>query len=229
MHIDSRRVSSNQLHTHTRLPSLLQRHLKHKHRRPVAEHSRTAFGMLQAALERQARPLVLDSFCGTGLSTAILARRYPDHLVVGVDKSAHRLARHEQNTCENYLLLQADCEDIWQLLIEAGIPVQHHYLLYPNPWPKSRHLQRRIHGSATFPWLLRLGGRIELRSNWQLYVEEFGLAMHLAGHCGTVFLLPDAEPLTLFEAKYRASGHNLWAYVAGIGKKLRRDDTDVLG
>ncbi|MBE9537451.1 MAG: SAM-dependent methyltransferase [Proteobacteria bacterium] len=229
MHIDSRRVSSNQLHTHTNLPSLLQRHLQHRHRKPVAEHSRTAFDVLREALESQPRPLVLDSFCGTGRSTALLAQRHPKHLVVGVDKSAHRLARHVETKDENYLLLQAECEDIWQLLLGAEIPLEYHYLLYPNPWPKSRHIQRRVHGNATFPWLLRLGGIIELRSNWRLYVEEFGLAMHLAGYCGNVFLLPEADPLTLFEEKYRASGHELWAYVGDTSKKLHRDATGVLG
>jgi len=229
LHIDSRRVSSNQVHTHASLPSLVRRHLIHRHQKPVAEHGHAAFALLQAALGASARPLVLDSFCGTGHSTATLAERHPDHLVVGVDKSARRLAKHMGNSSENYLLLQADCEDIWQLLLAAEMSVDYHYLLYPNPWPKSRHLQRRIHGSATFPWLLRLGGKIELRSNWQLYIEEFGLAMHLAGCCGTVFQLPQLAPLTLFEAKYQASGHELWGYVGDTSKILNSDDTRVLG
>lgn len=213
MHINSRRVSSNQAHTNTRLPHIVRRHLAHRHQKPVAEHSRTAFDRLSEALQARPRPLVLDSFCGTGRSTAQLAQRHPDHLVVGVDKSAHRLAKHVKNASDNYMLLQADCEDIWQLLLGAQMTVDYHYLLYPNPWPKSRHLQRRVHGSAAFPWLLELGGRIELRSNWRIYVEEFGLAMHLANHCGRVFMLAEAAPMTLFEEKYRDSGHALWAYV----------------
>jgi hypothetical protein len=54
---------------------------------------------------------------------------------------------------------------------------------------------------------------VEVRSNWQLYIEEFGLAMQLAGHPGVVSLLPEQSPLTLFEGKYRASGHPLWRFV----------------
>ena len=208
----SRPVSSNQPHTHRQLPALLQRHLNNTHRKPVASHSQSSYALLVDALRTNPRPLVMDSFCGTGHSTSILARRHPHHLVVGVDKSAHRLAKHPGGECENYLLLQADCEDIWQLLLGDGISLEHHYLLYPNPWPKSRHLQRRIHGSAAFPWLLKLGGEIELRSNWKLYIEEFGLAMHLAGSPGVVSRLPEQPPLTLFEEKYRASGHELWRY-----------------
>ena len=229
MHIDSRRVSSNQTQTNTRLPHIVRRHLTHRHRKPAAEHNRAAFDRLLADLQANPRPLVLDSFCGTGRSTALLAQRHPDHLVVGVDKSAHRLAKHVEHGSDNYLLLQADCEDIWQLLLGAEISPDYHYLLYPNPWPKSRHLQRRVHGSAAFSWLLELGGRIELRSNWRIYVEEFDLAMQLANHYGRVFMLPEAAPMTLFEEKYRHSGHALWAYVCDTDKKPHSDDTGLLG
>ena len=73
-------------------------------------------------------------------------------------------------------------------------------------------LQRRVHGHASLPALLALRGTLELRSNWQLYVEEFGVAMHLAGQRGVVRKLPaDGADLSLFERKYRRSGHDLWA------------------
>ncbi len=115
------------------------------------------------------------------------------------------------------MLLQAECEDIWRLLVRDGLRSEFHYLLYPNPWPKAAHLQRRLHGHADFPLLLSLGGTLELRSNWQIYVEEFGCAMNLAGQSGTVHNLPDNEPaLSLFEQKYRNSGHQIWSYRARI-------------
>ncbi len=212
MQAGSRIVSSKQQWTHSKLPALVRRHFNHSYQKPAAGHSCAAFNSLKDALQKQPRALVLDSFCGTGHSTARLAERHPGHLVVGVDKSAHRLAKHAGGTAENYLLLQADCEDIWHLLSDAGISLDYHYLLYPNPWPKSRHIQRRIHGSAAFPWLVQLGGKIELRSNWRLYVEEFGLAMQLVGRCGVVARLPQQPALTLFEEKYQLSGHELWRY-----------------
>ena len=168
-------------------------------------------------MKARPRPLVLDSFCGTGHSTAALAERHPGHLIVGVDKSAQRLAKHPHSPHDNYLLLQADCEDIWALLAGDGLLPDYHYMLYPNPWPKAAHLQRRIHGHPSFPLLLTLGGTLELRSNWQIYVEEFGCAMHLAGHHGRVLRLTDTGPnLSLFEQKYRNSGHDLWSYTASV-------------
>jgi tRNA G46 methylase TrmB len=223
---NSRQISSNQHHVHPRLVERVVRHLKKAHRKPLATHSRQAFDKLRERLAATARPLVLDSFCGTGKSTAMLAEKHPEHLVVGIDKSAQRLARHSGNGAANYLLLQADCHALWQQLSEEGIGCDYHYLLYPNPWPKAAHLQRRIHGHPALPHLLGLGGTIELRSNWQIYVEEFGLALHLAGYRGHVSKLPGGEPdLTLFETKYRGSGHDIWTFKTTLGN---RDEPGIM-
>lgn len=222
----SRQPVSNQAHLHPKLATTVRRHLATRPRKPVLPHNVAAFQLLQAELARRPRPLILDSFCGTGHSTAILARHHPEHLVVGIDKSGHRLHRHPSDLAGDYLLLQAECEDLWRLLVQAGIGVEQHYLLYPNPWPKAKHLQRRIHGGSSFYWLLQLAlgaahegrapARLELRSNWQTYVEEFGVAMHLAGHPGIVTRVLPAPALSRFEHKYDESGHALWAYRGAV-------------
>lgn len=213
----SRQITSNQPGLHPKLVATVQRHCGSAFQRPVAPHSAAAFGQLLASLKSSPRPLVLDSFCGTGQSTAILAQRHPQHLIVGVDQSAHRLNKHQiqqelSGTPQNYLLLQANCEDIWHLLLQHKLSLDFHYLLYPNPWPKAAHLQRRIHGHASFPWLLQLGGAVELRSNWQTYVEEFGVAMQISGRPGAVSQASGDPAITLFEEKYRNSGHSLWCF-----------------
>jgi tRNA G46 methylase TrmB len=214
---NSHPVTSNQPHLHRKLAAVVLRHLNTRHRAIVSEHSRQAYQALSQELATNPRPLVLDSFCGTGHSTAALAANHPGHLVVGIDQSAQRLDKHPGSDRANYLLLRANCEDIWTLLAEDEKVVDFHYLLYPNPWPKARHLQRRIHGHGSFPQLLRLGGNLELRSNWKVYVEEFGFAMHLAGHRGYVSKIAEDGPaLTLFEQKYRQSGHHLWSYTGAI-------------
>lgn len=216
MQAESRPVTSNQASLHPKLAKVVQRHLRHPTRKPIAPHNLAAFEALKQRMVEDPRPLVLDSFCGTGQSTAILAQRHENHLVVGIDQSAHRLERHISGTTDNYLLLRAQCEDIWQLILQQQWRVSAHYLLYPNPWPKSAQLQRRIHGHAGFLHLLQMGGKIELRSNWQVYVEEFGLAMWLAGNAGWVSRVEPQSALTLFEEKYRASGHALWRYCGAL-------------
>ena len=131
-------------------------------------------------------------------------------LVVGIDKSAHRLARHGESARDNYLLVQADCGDLWRLALEEGWRLEHHYLFYPNPWPKPAQLGRRVQGSADFSALLDLGGKVELRSNWQLYTEEFGVALAIAGQPALVDEVRPDLPVSLFERKYSQSGHRLW-------------------
>jgi tRNA G46 methylase TrmB len=94
---------------------------------------------------------------------------------------------------------------------DAGIRLDRHYLLYPNPWPKIGHLSRRWHGHPVFPTLLDLGGVLECRSNWQIYVEEFCFAVQrLTRHPAACEPYVPEEALTPFERKYSNSGHALF-------------------
>ncbi|MEP6389887.1 MAG: SAM-dependent methyltransferase [Halioglobus sp.] len=220
MQADSRPVSSNQSGVNPELPATVNKHRCTTWRKPHAEHNLQAFSCLSEWLSGNQQPLILDSFCGTGMSTQALAKAWPTHRVIGIDKSIHRLERHATSEqTGNYLLLQAECEPLWQLMSEHSMCIDRHYLLYPNPWPKSRHLKRRIHGHPGLIPLYQLGGTIELRSNWQLYVEEFGLALHLLGCRGTISQLSVGNALTLFEAKYAKSGHTLWRFKGQIPKQ----------
>ncbi|MDX1607516.1 MAG: methyltransferase domain-containing protein [Candidatus Competibacterales bacterium] len=204
----SRSVVSNQSGPHPRLPERVRRHLRHPSRRPPAAHSQAAFAALAASID-PARALVLDAGCGTGASTARLAEVHPEAQVIGIDRSAHRLARRPPLPA-NARLLRAELADFWRLALAAGWSLQHHYLLYPNPWPKARHLGRRWQGSPLFPVILALGGTLELRSNWRLYLEEWVAALALAGVAAAVEPLAVDSPLTPFECKYHTSGQPLW-------------------
>jgi len=51
---------------------------------------------------------------------------------------------------------------------------------------------------------------IELRTNWRVYAEEFALALDIAGVANISEAFVPEEPLTPFERKYQASGHELW-------------------
>ncbi len=99
---NSRQVSSNQRHIHVNLATVVDRHLGAPYRRPPAQHSVTAYAQLQQRLSDSELPLILDSFCGTGHSTAALAHRYPQHQVVGIDKSGPRRARTGDGTTRTH-------------------------------------------------------------------------------------------------------------------------------
>lgn len=216
----SRPVHSNQGGPHPRLADVVARHLAAPHRKPPAAHSLEAFARLQAfcAARPTGAPLILDSGCGTGESSLQLARQHPTAVVIGIDQSAERLARGARKlggaAPVNLLLLRADVADIWPLMVQVGLHLQQHWLLYPNPWPKSAHLQRRWHGHPAFTALLALGGRLELRSNWAVYVQEMQQALALAHVPSNVAQLPTHACLgnaaSPFERKYARSGHPLW-------------------
>lgn len=204
-------VVSSQQGPHPRLDEVVRRHLETRWQKPVHAHTRRAFEAITPEVKSHCGPLVLDSGCGTGVSTAALARYHEDALVLGVDKSAARLDK-ARALPDNARLVRAELADFWRLARADGWRLAGHYLLYPNPWPKSEHLMRRWHAHPVFPDLLALGGRLELRTNWRIYVEEFARALALAGQVpGRVRRLQGDAPITPFERKYAASGHLLYA------------------
>lgn len=162
--------------------------------------------------------MILDSGCGNGESARALAHTYPDRLVVAIDKSQARIAKARAGEARgNLVIARADCVDIWRLAHAARWPVERHLLLYPNPWPKAKHLRRRWHGHPVFTTLVALGGRIEVRSNWEIYVAEFALALATlgTGRAEVRQLRPD-QPLGAFERKYLASGQPLYQVSAAL-------------
>jgi len=217
MHANSRQIRSDQATAHPKLAELTLRHAQSLFRKPPAPYSRAAFERFLAVWDGR-MPLLLDAGCGTGESTRRLALLHPRSLVIGVDQSAARLAQGaRRETPVNALLLRADVVDFWLLLAEHRITLARHYLLYPNPWPKPAQLMRRWPAHAAFPTLLSLGGVLECRSNWRVYVEEFALAVRLAsGRGARAEPFSTDDPLTPFERKYRDSGHTLYRAVVDL-------------
>ena len=211
---NSRFISSAQTGVHPDLEKLVRRHMAHPFLKPIADYNREAFALALAAREQwqPAAPLILDAGCGVGWSTQRIAETYPDHFVFGVDQSVDRINRGKPLPLPaNAALIRADLVDFWRLLAENGIRLARHYNLYPNPWPKIGHLARRWQGHAVFPVWLALGGELECRSNWRIYIEEMAqaLTMLTAQQVSCESWQTD-NPMTPFEKKYQESGHDLW-------------------
>lgn len=223
MFANSQPIQSSQQGPHARLREVVQKHLHTEFLRPPSATSLSAFAALAVRLSafRDTKPLILDTGCGTGVSTLALARQHPDCHVIGIDKSELRLAQGQRllqqpGAPENALLLRCDLVDFWRLAAQAGWRVRQQYLLYPNPWPKPEHLKRRWHGHPVFASLLALGGTWELRCNWKVYAEEFAQALDCAGIVANIEEFIPEIALTPFEQKYQASGHRLWRCCASI-------------
>lgn len=184
------------------LQAIVARHALSRYRRPIAQHQYAAWQILIDFTQKRPKPIILDSCCGTGLSTSMLAQRFPEHWVVGIDKSAARLSRNTQQLPTNCLLLRADVIDLWRIINDKKLPITHHFLFYPNPWPKARHIKRRFHAHPVFSDMVRLAPYFELRTNWRIYAEECAIALTTLGQKATVELKTDNAFISLFEKKY---------------------------
>lgn len=219
----SKPVASAQLGPHPRLVEVVRRHLDTLSRAPVPAHTHAAFEMVAARLATDPdRPVDLDSGCGTGISTLALAEAAPEAWAIGIDRSEARLARgplaEPATLPPNLILVRAEVAAFWRLARSAGWHLRRHWLLYPNPSPKPEHLMRRWHAHPAFADLLALGGELHARSNWPVYLEEFELALGVAGIAAKVQRIDvAADPISPFEAKYQASGHPLFELRADLG------------
>jgi tRNA (guanine-N7-)-methyltransferase len=221
MFANCRQVESTQTGPHPRLRETVRKHLAAPYLRRPSDAGREVFAGIADQLAQA--PFILDTGCGTGASTLVLAREFPDRLVLGVDKSAARLATGRRlidgsAAPANVGLLHCELVDFWQLAAAAGLRCERQFLLYPNPWPKPEHLKRRWHAHPVLPAILALDGAIELRTNWRVYAEEFAeaLGLGLAGIDASFSEHTADESLTPFERKYAASGHALWRVEACV-------------
>ncbi len=183
--------------------------------KPFAAEAESTFAAVDALRLRHAGPLIVDAGCGTGVSTTVLANRFTEALIIGVDRSAHRLARQglgkQTVACDgNAVWLCMDLVDFWRLASQAGWHCERHYLLYPNPWPKHKHVKKRWHAHPVFNSILALGGLLEVRSNWRVYIDEFAHCVAQRGDTPVIDIIEGEQAASPFEAKYAASEHKLF-------------------
>ena len=111
----------------------------------------------------------------------------------------HRQADGSDGGGGNVMLIRAELSDFWRCMIGSDewrdvTSVRRHYLLYPNPYPKSSRVKSRFYCSSSFPYLMMTldmghgddagGERLTVRSNWRGYLNEFRDAARVYGETG---------------------------------------------
>ena len=212
-------VYTNQNGPNKRLYGLIHRHRDSHYLRPVSKHNQAVFQKIEVIRKHLGLPVMLDSGCGNGESSVRLAHANTRHLVIGIDKSEKRLGRFTLSSNlyqhRNLILARANLVDLWRLAADAGWQLDKHFLFYPNPWPKQKHLNRRWYAHPVFPSLIRLMGILEVRTNWSIYIDEFSRALQTYG------IRPEIrrrnhlnQAISPFEHKYQSSGHTLYTLTA---------------
>lgn len=218
MQQQSRSISTNQVGIHQNLNKVVSRQLENASQRPLSEHTQQAYQQTIRWLGDWQGELILDSCCGVGESTVNIAQAHPNARVIGIDKSALRTDKHPTyaSTSQNYLVIRADLNDFLRLLVLNSKKLTKHFLLYPNPYPKSAHLQRRWYATSALKDIIELGGTLEVRSNWQLYIQEFSAALSIANVSSQIEVFESKRAITPFERKYWQSGQSSWQLLANL-------------
>lgn len=81
-----------------------------------------------------------------------------------------------QQAAPNVFLVRAELVDFWRLILQDSRDwnIAHHFMLYPNPYPKKSRFKSRWYAHPSFPLLLQLdSNEFTIRSNWEGYLKEF--------------------------------------------------------
>src|SRR5437773_7704422 len=111
---------------------------------PDSSYSLTNRLDLEKIFGRRA-PLHVDLGCGDGSFLCALAQRLPDKNFLGIERLSARIRSSARKAASlgNVRLLQMESSYAVRYLLPAE-SVETFYLLFPDPWPKRRHHQRRI-------------------------------------------------------------------------------------
>jgi tRNA (guanine-N7-)-methyltransferase len=128
------------------------------------------------ALKPDAREIWLEIGFGGGEHMAAQAALRPDILVIGAEPFQNGVAsalRHiDEQALDNVRVHDGDARDLMARMPDASL--DRVFVLFPDPWPKTRHNKRRIIQAETVADLARLlkpGGRLRFASDWADYVD----------------------------------------------------------
>jgi tRNA (guanine-N7-)-methyltransferase len=129
-----------------------------------------------AAIMPGARQTWLELGFGAGEHLAAQAAANPDVLVLGAEPFVNGVAsavRHvEDQGLANVRIHSGDGREVVAALADGSIGRV--YVLFPDPWPKTRHHKRRLLNTETIAELARVmapGAELRFASDWADYVN----------------------------------------------------------
>ena len=185
-------------------------------------------GELVGAFRRDA-PRLLDVGVGTGEATIDWATRHPDWDVIAVELHRPGIARVLQVLDDdgptNVRILEADVTAVVADLADQNDPAAAQVInavriLFPDPWPKRRHLHRRLVDEAfvaTVADIVAPGGWLHLATDWDDYALQMRLALmaepRLEVDVDGAALRPE-RPVTTYEGRGLLAGRHITDLIA---------------
>jgi tRNA (guanine-N7-)-methyltransferase len=128
------------------------------------------------ALMPRAKAAWLEVGFGGGEHLAAQAAAHPDVLLIGAEPFRNGVAsalRHiDERGLGNVRIHDGDARAVLERLPDASL--ERVFILFPDPWPKTRHHKRRLIQAdvvAELARVLRPGGRLRFASDWADYVD----------------------------------------------------------
>jgi tRNA (guanine-N7-)-methyltransferase len=173
-----------------------------------------------AAVFGRNAPVVLEIGFGMGFTTAEIAAARPDNDFIGIEVhgpgvgSMFKLISEKRLT--NVRVIQHDAVEVLRNMIpDASLAGVHVY--FPDPWPKKRHLKRRL---IQAPLVAQLAARLvpggylhcatDIEDYGQQMLDVLGAEPLLENTADGFAPRPDYRPLTKFEARGLRLGHGVW-------------------
>jgi tRNA (guanine-N7-)-methyltransferase len=176
-------------------------------------------------------PVVLEIGCGMGETTAAIAKACPHVNFLGIEVYnagvATLLTRIETMGLTNLRIVQHDAIEVLRDMVAANSLAGVH-IYCPDPWPKARHLKRRLIQApfvANLLQYMQVGAYIHCATDVQDYAVQ--MLSVLSGTAGLRNLSNAPEnagyhpphnpfvqrPTTKFEARGQRLGHGMWDVV----------------
>lgn len=162
-----------------------------------------------------AQPLNLEIGCGYGHFIQYMAQRFPEQNFIGLDivnKVLQRAAKRVEGLA-NAHVCKGDAALVIQELV-ADASLANLYILFPDPWFKDRHQERRIMRASTLPQFARKlqpGGHLHFVSDDPPYAEAAKALLDASPLFESV-PFPEIEIKTKYEKKWLAQQKEIWRF-----------------
>jgi tRNA (guanine-N7-)-methyltransferase len=170
-------------------------------------------------------PLHFEIGFGGGEHLASRADLLPDHGFIGAEPFlngvATALGHVATGALGNIRIHHGDALDVLERIPDGALSFV--YLLHPDPWPKARHVKRRMMNDGPVALIaakLRPGGEFRFGTDHPVYLRHALAVMQrhraafdwLCDAPADFLVRPGGWPETRYEAKARAAGHEVWYF-----------------
>lgn len=162
---------------------------------------------------------------GGGEHLAYRADLLPSHGFIGCEPFlngvAQALSHIREGALTNVRVHMGDALEILRRVPDNALSFV--YLLHPDPWPKARHVKRRMMNDGPLELIaskLKAGGEFRFGTDHPIYLRHALMVMQRHRHqftwlCHTAQdfqVRPGGWPETRYEAKARRLGHEVWYF-----------------